>query len=193
MKTLFLIRHAKSCWNHPDLKDIDRPLNERGLANAPSMAQRAKTQWTTPGLVLSSPARRAKDTANLMKPLWFPNQDIVIEKTLYEGSPSEVLDLISFTDDVFESVALFFHNPTITFLNHMLTGSAAFEFPTCGMSNLQFEGKSWGGLEVSTCSQIDFDYPKKRTNPKGPCGWEFFLRPPQKHDRHILRLPLGLA
>ena len=91
MKTLFLIRHAKSSWNHPDLKDIDRPLNERGLANAPSMAQRAATQWKTPGLVLSSPARRAKDTANLMKPLWFPNQDIVIEKPFTRAPPLKCL------------------------------------------------------------------------------------------------------
>lgn len=163
MKVLFLIRHAKSSWDQPNLNDIDRPLNKRGLANAPLMAKRA-TLWGNPDQILCSPAKRAKETAKHMQPHWFPKKDVIIEPTLYEGSASEVLDLVASTNDVFESVALFSHNPTITHLNQLLTGSRTFHFPTCGMSYLKFDGNHWKELEVASCSVVNFDFPKKNQN-----------------------------
>ena len=163
MKTLFLIRHAKSCWDQPNLNDIDRPLNERGRANAPLMAKRA-TAWGTPDLILCSTANRAKETVKLMQPHWFPNKEVKIEPTLYEGSASEVLDLVASTDDVFESISLFFHNPTVTHLNQLLSGSMTLHFPTCAISCLKFDGNYWNELEVASCSLINFDFPKKNKN-----------------------------
>ena len=160
MKTLFLIRHAKSSWNQPNLDDIDRPLNERGHTNAPLMAKRA-TSWGTPDLILCSPAKRARETVRHMQPLWFPKKDVKIEPALYEGTASEVLDLVASTDDVFESIALFFHNPTITHLNQLLSGSMTLHFPTCAISCLKFDGNYWNELEVASCSLINFDFPKK--------------------------------
>ena len=160
MKTLFLIRHAKSSWDQENLNDIDRPLNERGRANAPLMAKRA-TSWGTPGLILCSPAKRARETVKHMQPHWFPKKDVKIEPALYEGTASEVLDLIASTDDDFESIALFFHNPTITHLNQLLSGSMTVHFPTCAISCLKFDGNYWNELEVASCSLINFDFPKK--------------------------------
>ena len=100
-----------------------------------------------------------------MQPHWFPKKDVKIEPVLYEGTASEVLDLVDSTDDVFESIALFFHNPTITHLNQLLSGSMTVHFPTCAISCLKFDGNHWNELEVASCSLINFDFPKRiKTN-----------------------------
>ena len=67
MKKLFLIRHAKSSWENPDLSDFERPLNNRGIQNAPVMAKRFIKKWNAPQILLCSPATRAKQTAEYFK------------------------------------------------------------------------------------------------------------------------------
>jgi len=70
MKRLYLVRHAKSSWNRPELDDIDRPLNKRGKRDAPFMGQRLKQHDVCPDLIISSPAKRALKTAKIIAHLW---------------------------------------------------------------------------------------------------------------------------
>ena len=115
MRTLYLIRHAKSSWGNPGLRDHDRPLNERGLHDAPKMAQLLAEQGIKPDLLVSSPAKRALTTA-----LYFAEAfkiegiEVLREAKIYEAFPHEILSIISDLPESAQTVALFGHNPTFT-------------------------------------------------------------------------------
>ncbi len=88
MKTLLLIRHAKSSWNDPEMDDFDRPLNKRGKLNAPEMATRLLSRGVVPELIISSPAKRACSTARIMAKEWkYPKEAILLEEELYSVMP----------------------------------------------------------------------------------------------------------
>ena len=120
MKTLFLIRHAKSSWDTPNLDDADRPLNSRGNRDAPIMAQRMASNWTAPELIFCSRAKRARETADILKQFWWKEKEIIVEGELYDASASDVLNFINEAPDAVDSMAFVFHNPTITFLSNIL-------------------------------------------------------------------------
>ena len=87
MKTLFLIRHAKSSWDDTALPDKDRPLNDRGKRDAPKMGKRLAKRDVKPDLILSSPAKRALTTAEIIaKKLDYKLKDIVVDDRLYAGA-----------------------------------------------------------------------------------------------------------
>ena len=96
MKTLYVVRHAKSSWDQEDLSDFDRPLNERGLKNAPEMAQRLMEGSTIPQLIISSPAKRAISTARILAKEFGISEDAIKqEASIYEGDRSDLARLIS--------------------------------------------------------------------------------------------------
>lgn len=163
MKKLFLIRHAKSSWDNPTLSDVDRPLNARGESNAPEMAKRLSEKWEAPELVLCSHARRAVQTAEKLGVIWWPEQELTICKELYEASPSMIIDLLSGVKNETLSVAVVFHNPSITILGNLLASIEIENVPTCGVVALEYENRNWRDLEVGSCRLLDFDYPKKKT------------------------------
>src|SRR5947199_872234 len=95
MKTLFLIRHAKSSWTDPALPDKDRPLGNRGRRDAPKMGKRLAKRDVKPDLILSSPARRALKTAEIIaKKLDYKRKNIVVEDRLYSGAVHDLLNVI---------------------------------------------------------------------------------------------------
>ena len=143
MKTLFLVRHAKSSRNEPALQDKDRPLNNRGKRDAPKMGKRLAKREAIPDLILSSPAKRALKTAQLIaKKLDYKLQDIVVDDRLYATGADELLHLIRKLGAKPKSVMLVGHNPELTELAHHLSSKIT-HLPTCAIAEFTIEAKSW--------------------------------------------------
>lgn len=122
MKTLFLIRHAKSSWDDTALPDKDRPLNDRGRRDAPKMGERLAKRDVKPDLILSSPAVRALRTAEIIAKKLDYRRKIVVNERLYAVGADDLLDVIHQLGDKVERVMLFGHNPELTELAHRLSG-----------------------------------------------------------------------
>jgi phosphohistidine phosphatase len=161
MKTIFLIRHAKSSWNNHLLEDHQRPLNKRGLSDAPMMGELLKKEFPPPEKIICSTAHRAKETAEIIKGVWFPKKTIDFMDLLYEQPASNILSLIQNIQKEINSLALFFHNPTITYLGNLLASLSISNIPTCGVLILSCKEKNWGSVEVGNCELISFNYPKE--------------------------------
>lgn len=159
MKTLYLIRHAKSDWNNSLLRDIERPLNNRGYADANVMGARLKT----PDLIISSPAVRALSTALIFaRHVKYNANNISIKQELYETSVKEYLSVIKHFPDTAETAFLFAHNPTISDTAEALTKAGIpNEMPTCGIAGISFNSDSWSSIKQKSGELLLFDYPKK--------------------------------
>src|SRR5215510_15416674 len=112
MKTLFLVRHAKSSWKDRTLPDKERPLNDRGKRDAKEMGERLVQRDARPDLVLSSPARRALTTAKIIaRELDYKPKNIVVDDRLYAVDADDLLDVIRKVGGESKRVMLFGHNP----------------------------------------------------------------------------------
>ncbi len=161
MKTLILVRHAKSDWSHEGLSDIDRPLNERGRKDAPEMADRLKEKGLKVDAFISSPAKRAFRTAKFFaKEFKVEKEAIRVEKTLYGAMPSGFEAVVSSMDDKDDTAALFSHNPGITEYANTLTNVRTDNIPTCGVFAVQAAVKHWGEFAKAEKSFLFYDYPK---------------------------------
>lgn len=162
MKTLLLVRHAKSSWNDPGVEDIDRPLNERGKKDAPEMAKRLKDRKVDIDLFVSSPAKRARKTASFFaEEFGVKKDDIKRVDELYMASSNAFLKTIKELSDKKEVVALFAHNPGITEFANSLTDVRIDDMPTCSVFALKVDTKSWADFEHAEKRFLFFDYPKK--------------------------------
>lgn len=163
MKRLFLIRHAKSSWSDPDLRDFDRPLNKRGKHDAPVMARRLAKKGTAPDFILTSPARRALKTAKIIAAeVGYPKGKIRTDDAIYLADVPTLTNVIRKIDDVHKRVFLFGHNPGLTMLAFYLTGYQVDNIPTCGIFSINFETSSWQDVGEGNGKVAFFDYPKKR-------------------------------
>jgi phosphohistidine phosphatase len=161
MKTLFLIRHAKSSWDDPALPDKDRPLGDRGRRDAPKMGKRLAKRDVKPDLILSSPARRALKTAEIIaKKLDYKLKDIVVDDRLYASAVHDLLNVIHKLGDKLERVILFGHNPELTELAHRLSSEIT-HMPTCAVAEFTFNAKSWSHIGKAKLAKVALDYPKK--------------------------------
>ena len=157
MKKLFLIRHAKSDWTNPELKDIERYLNERGYSNANMMG--AKFNYV-PDLIISSPAIRAISTALIFaRNINYNSNNVVIKQELYESSVQDYLAVINSIDNSYSTVLLFAHNPTISDVAQELTQALPIDMPTCAIAGISFDTDDW--KKAKTGKLFLFDYPKK--------------------------------
>ena len=164
-KRLTLLRHAKSSWNNPGLDDRDRPLNKRGERDAPMMGQRLLKKETRPSLILTSPAKRARQTARLIAgEIGYPLEFLQTEHELYLADPGTMLAIIAQQDNAFNDIVLCAHNPGITDLANRLSGASIDNVPTCGMVFLEAEISSWDEINTSRCTLAEFDYPKRPEN-----------------------------
>ena len=158
LKTLLVVRHAKSSWKDETLADRDRPLNKRGVRNAPEMGQRLLRRRLTPDTIISSPAVRALSTAKaIAKALAFPVSEIIVEEDLYGCEPQDLIDVAALISTDFKIATLVSHNPAVTELANALSVEPIDDVPTCGILTLQ--AKSWNTM--ATAELTDFDYPKK--------------------------------
>ncbi len=160
MKTLYLARHAKSSWKHPELSDIERPLNKRGKRDAPIIGHLLKDKSINPDIIISSPAVRARKTAETIAEIIdYPKSKILIDVNIYESSSSELRNIIQGFDDKYNSVMMFGHNPGFTMLNNYLTESFIDNIPTCGVVGIHFNS-SWKKIEGASGKAFFFIYPK---------------------------------
>jgi phosphohistidine phosphatase len=143
MKTLFLVRHAKSSKDDPALPDRERPLNERGLRDAPKMGERLAKRDVDPDLILSSPAVRALTTAQLIADkLDYKSKNIVVDDRIYAASAKTLLEIIRRLDDKLKCVMLCGHNPEMSDLAHQFASEIT-DMPTCAVAELAFDVKAW--------------------------------------------------
>lgn len=162
MKTLLIIRHAKSSWDIAALNDFDRTLNERGKKDAPIMAQRLLNRKINIDAFVASPAKRAKKTAELFCTVYNKNKkDIILISALYHATPQIFFEVISQLNDDFKSVAIFSHNTGITeFANELVENVLIDNIPTCGIFAIQINIADWKDFIKAKKELLFFDYPK---------------------------------
>lgn len=171
MKTVFILRHAKSDRDDPSLKDHDRPLNARGREAAPRMAAYMKEQGYEPEAVLSSTSRRTVETYDLMKEA-FGKASVTFEETLYLAEKRHLVDRLRWLDDDLGSVMLIGHNPGLEELANTLSTSPKNEkqerihrrmrdkFSTAALAVIQLPVKEWRDVKAGIGKLVDFMRPK---------------------------------
>lgn len=149
MKTLFILRHAKSSWANPASSDFDRQLNEQGLKTAPQMGETIFKNEFQPAMILSSPAKRAKQTAVLIKETAQIQGKIEYDERIYEASPLRLLQVISELDAETESLMLVGHNPGLEGLIKILTGEVQ-AMPTAALAVIDLNAKNWNEVTAES-------------------------------------------
>ena len=162
MKTLYLMRHAKSSWSFDELRDQERPLNDRGRADAPRMGQALAARRIKPDLVVSSPAVRALSTAALVaRELSYASADIVVEPAIYQADVPTLLAVVRALPDSAAAVLLTGHNPTFTEMANFLSPSPlSGEMPTAAVVCLRFQTDRWAEVKPGNAEFYFYDYPK---------------------------------
>jgi len=162
MKTILLIRHAKSSWDDLSLSDMERPLNNRGKKDAPEMADRLLMDKKVEiDAFVSSPARRARKTAEIFsKAFGQGKKDVFIKEELYEAAEDQFAKVIASLDDKDNVVAIFSHNPGITDYANTLTATRIDNIPTSGIFAVKAETDDWKGFASAPKQLWFFDYPK---------------------------------
>jgi phosphohistidine phosphatase len=161
MKTLFLIRHAKSSWDDTALPDQDRPLDARGKRDAPTIGKRLAKRDVKPDLIVSSPARRALTTAQIIaRELDYKLKDIVVDDRRYASAIDDLFNVIHKLGDKQERAMLFGHNPESTELAHRLSSQIT-HMPACAVAEFTFNAKFWSNIGKATLAKVALDYPKK--------------------------------
>jgi phosphohistidine phosphatase len=161
MKELILIRHAKSSWDHPDLDDLDRPLNLRGEKDAPIMGKRLKKRNACPDIIITSPAVRAFTTANIIaREIGFPVEKIIIKEIIYKNTVVDLLELIHSLENNYNRVFLVGHNPAFSLLTHFLGGTSIDHLPTMGICGFSFNVTAWQEIAEGIGTLLFFDSPK---------------------------------
>jgi phosphohistidine phosphatase len=142
MKTLFLLRHAKSSWDDPDLSDFNRPLNNRGLKAAPKMGAMIRKRKLQPEVVLSSPALRAKQTTEIVCEAAGLATVVCFEPEIYEATPQRLLKIVQGIDDQMNSAMLVGHNPGFEELLAALTAESQ-RMPTAALACIELSIDKW--------------------------------------------------
>ncbi len=151
MKTLLIMRHAKSSWDNADQSDFERPLNKRGLAAAPLMGDYIRTEQLQPALIISSPAARARQTALIIQNSAQIESEIIFDDRIYEATPGRLLDVIGEQENTNNSMLLVGHNPGLEGLIKILTGDMQ-PMPTAALAVIDLESKNWRDIKTSTGS-----------------------------------------
>ena len=161
MKTIYLIRHAKSDWNHIGLTDFDRPLNARGKKDAPMMGQKLKELHVEPDIIISSPAARAKNTIQVIgNQLNYSPDNIVYDNSIYHSSVENLIEVLNVIDNAQSTVILVGHNPGITFLSNYLTNDYLDNIVTCGIVKIEIDINDWNHIVEGIGRKIFYIYPK---------------------------------
>ena len=152
------MRHAKSDWSDGSLRDFDRPLNTRGSKAAPLMGKEIKRLGFTPELIISSPALRAKMTAEAVAEKCEYKRDIIWNDSFYFGYTSEIINAVKSVDDAVKSVMIFGHNLTWSTVAEILSGEYI-SMKTADVVVLEFDGK-WKKVGEGKCKLVKYLSPK---------------------------------
>ena len=155
MKTLYIVRHAKSSWDHPGLGDDQRPLLEKGKKRTKYVIDYFLNKKLKPDLIISSHAVRAFETAKIFAVgLNYPEDKIVVSKGMYHGNLDSLYNYFFDLDDNIESLMMVGHNPTFTYFANQFLDKSIDNLPTSGVVCIEFMTDKWDEI-ISA---------KKRTN-----------------------------
>jgi len=157
MKTLYIVRHAKSSWEYDGIKDIDRPLKKRGIKDAYLISTVLESKIDRPNTFVSSCANRALHTAMIFSYTFnFPLAHVKISKSLYNFSDGYLIKTVKALDDGFESAIIFSHDHGInTFVNKFGNKPIA-HVTTCGVVGIQFEDEHWKNIKKGNTFLVEF-------------------------------------
>jgi phosphohistidine phosphatase len=163
-RRLLMIRHAKSSWANPLQSDFERPLNERGEHDAPMMGERLKKMDLLPDLIISSTAKRARQTAKrIAKAIGYDKERIQLVDKLYHCIPPVFEEVLAEVGDEVQTVYVVAHNPGITeFVNELSPDFRVDNLPTCGIVGAEIELEHWEMLANARKKVFLFEYPKKQ-------------------------------
>lgn len=163
MKSILIIRHAKSSWDNTDVSDFDRPLNDRGKDDAPKMAKRLLERHVSIDAFISSSAKRARKTAALfMKEFDGDKDQIILVPELYLAGPDAFYEAIASAPASAKTIAVFAHNPGITDFANELTDVRIDDMPTCAIFAVKADIKNWSEFRDAEKQYWFFDYPKAK-------------------------------
>ncbi len=168
MRTLYLLRHAKSDWTTESSADFDRPLSKRGFSAAPRMGKFMAESKFIPDRILCSDAVRTRQTLNALLPHFGDGLNIEITGRIYSGGALEYFHLLRNQDDIAKSILLIGHNPSIQELALALCGSGdpairqqlATKYPTAGLCVIRFEIKNWNDIGEGLGQLVLFTTPR---------------------------------
>ena len=152
MKTLFILRHAKSSWSEPDLADFERPLNDRGKRTAPFMGELMLRHGFQPSVILSSPAVRAKQTSLSIKDAGGLSGELRFDDRIYEASPQRLRQVLSELDDAHQSAMIVGHNPGTEGFIRFLTGHLE-PMPTAALAVIELNIDEWNAI-ADDCGEL---------------------------------------
>lgn len=154
MKTLLLLRHAKSSWDDDDLDDHDRPLNKRGKKAAPRMGQILREKGLVPDLIVSSTAKRARRTAELAAEAARYEGEVVLDQTLYLAPPQRYVRVAAGVDDRVQRLMLVGHNPGIEMCLDLLCGQEE-AMPTAALALISVPVNRWSEISPDLACKLE--------------------------------------
>ena len=157
MKTIYIVRHAKSSWEYEGIEDIDRPLKKRGITDSYLIANVLKNKIDRPDIFISSCANRALHTGIIFSNVFkFPMSHLRVSKSLYSFSDGYLVKTIKALDDEYDSAIVFSHDHGInTFVNDY--GSQRIDHvPTAGIIGIQFDTEHWKNIKKGTTILKEF-------------------------------------
>lgn len=168
MKTIFLLRHAKSSWNDPKLDDFDRPLSSRGIKSCNKIGKFLNKKKLIPEIVYCSNAIRAKQTWELTNRIVKKKENIFYSNTLYMANLNSFITIVHKTIDNFNSLMLVSHNPGIeNFALELIKNKKnkfydkiSMKYPTAALAIISFDEKKWSNIKIGTGKIIDFIKPR---------------------------------
>ena len=145
MKNLLVLRHAKSSWKHPELADHDRPINKRGRRDAPRMGELLRKQDLAPDLIISSTAKRAYRTAEIVADTSGYQAEIQFERSFYASEPEALIDILQQVADEIDCAMIVGHNPELEELVEVLTGEWE-RMPTAALALIELPIDEWASI-----------------------------------------------
>ncbi|MDX6694131.1 MAG: phosphohistidine phosphatase [Blastocatellia bacterium] len=160
MKTLFLLRHAKSSWGNASLPDFERPLNERGQQAAPLIGKAMRRRQLNPQLILCSPAQRARETIALVREAAALTAELRFDRRIYEASLQTLLAIVAQLDESADAALLVGHNPGFEELLAALTGAAE-RMPTAALAHITLNIERWTDAREQSGALVQLLKPKE--------------------------------
>ena len=157
MKTLYIVRHAKSSWKYEGIKDIDRPLKKRGIEDAHLLSTFLSKKIAKPDVFITSSANRALHTSVIFcKNFDYPLSNLKIKSQLYSFSDGYLVKTVKTLDDGFNSAIIFSHDHGINTFVNKFGNQPILHVPTCGIIGIQFDEKHWKNIKKGNTILIEF-------------------------------------
>ena len=157
MKTIYIVRHAKSSWEYDGIKDIDRPLKKRGINDAYLISNVLQKKIACPDVFLSSCANRALHTGMIFSYTFnFPLANFKISKSLYSFSDGYLIKTVKALDDSFDSAIIFSHDHGINTFVNKFGDKRIDHVPTCGVVGIKFDTFHWKNIKNGVTLLTEF-------------------------------------